>query len=461
MEKKIRIVLSGVLLVIAASLWFAPLALAREGCEPNLQFLRYKGFANGLVFAPGQEFSVTFSVRNNSDCRLGSEHVLALVKGDDRMGAPDPVNPQLDLAPGQEGDIYVELTAPSAIGEYESAWQLALDSTSDERYGDPLTIRIRVAPSPVAATAQANETIVAVTGAAQTAAPTRNAASTVEANVTATELPPTTRTEVVQPTGDPAGTATAEQSGALSPTGIATLTPTPSPAPATSTPTPAAATQTTVPPATTPIISGVVTKPAEPTMQPTQAPIATATPSPLPSAIPENVQDKPTDGTSSNDQILPLAITVALALLFLVILVVAFRLWRRGKEQMSQAAITPQSNPKPVSGPVPQVAQLAGAVLAEPLLLRDPTLLGSGDGMDSKFVADAAGLASVSPEHARIERRNNRWLIQDGVEKDRPSQKGIFVNDKRTRANYLSDGDKIRLGRLELIFREPPQGANQ
>lgn len=59
---------------------------------------------------------------------------------------------------------------------------------------------------------------------------------------------------------------------------------------------------------------------------------------------------------------------------------------------------------------------------------------------------------TVSPQHARLEQRGDRWLIVDGAKPGQVSTKGIFVNNKRTRENFLKDGDQIRLGQVEFTF---------
>lgn len=342
MAKKSRVLLSGVMLVLVASWWLSPDVQAQEPCEPNLQFLRYKGFANDSPFAPGQEFRVTFSVKNNSECRLDREYEIALIDGNNSIGVLTQVNPQLDFAPEQEGDVNLDLIAPTTIGVHENVWQLVQQSTPEERFGDRLVVRIRVVAAPIAETAQAPNP-----------------------STTLTPLPPPIDTSV--------GSTTINESR------------------------------------------------------------------------PREMQDFLLPGIG------------VLAVLFLLLTFWAFRLWRRGKE----AAGDPDSGTNQIIAPVPQAAQLTSAALVDPLLLHDPTLLGRGEAMDSKFTADVPGLASVELEHARIVKRNNRWLLQDGIEENRPSEQGVFVNGKRARVIYLQDGDKICLGEVEFIFREPPSGAKQ
>ncbi len=78
----------------------------------------------------------------------------------------------------------------------------------------------------------------------------------------------------------------------------------------------------------------------------------------------------------------------------------------------------------------------------ENILGRDPGTRGS--------IPDA----SISRRHARI-------TVRDGVAtlEDLDSKNGTFVNEARiTAPTLLSDGDAIRLGLVNLVFRGPPGG---
>ena len=57
---------------------------------------------------------------------------------------------------------------------------------------------------------------------------------------------------------------------------------------------------------------------------------------------------------------------------------------------------------------------------------------------------------SVSSRHAQIIHQNRRWKIVNLV-----STNGIMINEKKQLSGYLSDGDKIGLGSVNLIFKTP------
>lgn len=55
--------------------------------------------------------------------------------------------------------------------------------------------------------------------------------------------------------------------------------------------------------------------------------------------------------------------------------------------------------------------------------------------------------ASVSTKHARIVRDGERWKVVDLM-----SANGVYVNGKKSQVAYLSPGDAVRFGRLEMRF---------
>jgi hypothetical protein len=54
---------------------------------------------------------------------------------------------------------------------------------------------------------------------------------------------------------------------------------------------------------------------------------------------------------------------------------------------------------------------------------------------------------SVSTKHAQIVRDADRWKVIDLM-----SANGVYVNGKKTQVAFLSPGDAVRFGRLELRF---------
>jgi pSer/pThr/pTyr-binding forkhead associated (FHA) protein len=84
-----------------------------------------------------------------------------------------------------------------------------------------------------------------------------------------------------------------------------------------------------------------------------------------------------------------------------------------------------------------------------PLSSNDPTKkswsIGSADDRDVRLSE-----TGVSAKHAVLRHENASWLLVDDM-----SVNGTFVNEQKTFKSYLSDGDRVRFGPIECIFRLP------
>lgn len=56
----------------------------------------------------------------------------------------------------------------------------------------------------------------------------------------------------------------------------------------------------------------------------------------------------------------------------------------------------------------------------------------------------------VSGIHAKLARDGKRWKLTDQM-----SANGTFVNGRRSNMSYLNNGDRIRFGPVDCIFRTP------
>jgi hypothetical protein len=77
------------------------------------------------------------------------------------------------------------------------------------------------------------------------------------------------------------------------------------------------------------------------------------------------------------------------------------------------------------------------------------------DGLDIGR-ADSNGLvladSSVSRQHARVRREGSGYVVED-----LDSTNGVFLNGKRVKTGRLNDGDRLRIGDAELVFRAGPR----
>jgi hypothetical protein len=79
---------------------------------------------DGAQMTPGQDFVKTWKIKNTGICSWGEGYGLIYAGYADRMsGEPVPLGTLVEV--GQEVDVSVNFKAPTAVGEYTSAWQMA------------------------------------------------------------------------------------------------------------------------------------------------------------------------------------------------------------------------------------------------------------------------------------------------------------------------------------------------
>ncbi len=205
---------------------------------------------------------------------------------------------------------------------------------------------------------------------------------------------------------------------------------------------------------------------ASPTPTPTAPPTPTVTPSvrPAPSVVPTTAGVVLPTPVPPPDKIDVLGLTLpfswreagialggGLALLALLGLAVV------GTLALIRRPATSVLPSMEVGGFTPRL-ELVGAPGRIFPLPKSPATIGR-DGKQTVKIDDSfADFETVSRQHARIERRENRWVLIDGARPGQVSANGVFVNGKRTRENYLKDGDHLRFGRVEFVFRLVRQG---
>jgi hypothetical protein len=79
---------------------------------------------DGAQMTPGQDFVKTWKIKNTGICSWGDGYGLIYAGYADRMsGTPVPLGTLVQV--GQEIDVSINFKAPTAVGEYTSAWQMA------------------------------------------------------------------------------------------------------------------------------------------------------------------------------------------------------------------------------------------------------------------------------------------------------------------------------------------------
>ena len=107
-----------------------PTATSTPACD-QAQFIRDVTIPDGSQIAPGASFTKTWRLKNAGVCTW-SGYTLVYLSGD-MMGATSPQS-IASTGPGQEVDVSVNFTAPSAAGTYRSYWGIRNAS------GNPLPV---------------------------------------------------------------------------------------------------------------------------------------------------------------------------------------------------------------------------------------------------------------------------------------------------------------------------------
>lgn len=90
----------------------------------NLEFVADVTVPDDTTMAPGQDFLKTWRVKNAGSCPWGDGYELVYADYANEMSGQPQAITQV-VQPGQEVEVSVQFTAPDAIGEYLSAWQMS------------------------------------------------------------------------------------------------------------------------------------------------------------------------------------------------------------------------------------------------------------------------------------------------------------------------------------------------
>jgi len=94
------------------------------------RFVRHVTLPDGTNLAPSSSAVKTWRVRNDGDCAW-PDHVELILVADGGGGVQCPSRTVVrgGVAPGEEADISVRITAPAAAGQYQSYWRLCVAET--------------------------------------------------------------------------------------------------------------------------------------------------------------------------------------------------------------------------------------------------------------------------------------------------------------------------------------------
>jgi hypothetical protein len=117
-----------------------PTVVGEETCEPSARFVEDVTVPDDSLFNGGVNFTKTWRLRNDSECRWPEGTVWVFIGGA-LLGAESPVTVER-AEPDRIVDISVDMVAPGAPGTYKSTWRL--QTAEGEFFGDQAYVRIIV-----------------------------------------------------------------------------------------------------------------------------------------------------------------------------------------------------------------------------------------------------------------------------------------------------------------------------
>jgi hypothetical protein len=111
------------------------------GTCDNSQYVADVTVPDGTEMQPGEQFTKTWKVKNTGTCTWTTAYSIVYGGYADRVGGQTTAL-TAEIAPGQEGNISIDLVAPTRAGNYVSAWRLA--NAQNFPFGEFLTVVIVV-----------------------------------------------------------------------------------------------------------------------------------------------------------------------------------------------------------------------------------------------------------------------------------------------------------------------------
>jgi hypothetical protein len=115
----------------------------------NLDQWVAQSIQDDTTFAPGQSFTITWSLKNTGTSSWTTAYLLRFYGGN-AFGAPTEIAISRAVPPGDQIDISIPMKAPAKTGSYDSTWVMA--NQNRVNFKQPVYLRIKVAlpatPSP-------------------------------------------------------------------------------------------------------------------------------------------------------------------------------------------------------------------------------------------------------------------------------------------------------------------------
>ena len=92
----------------------------------NQAFFISETIPDGTEFNSGQDFDKSWRLKNTGTCTWNTNYKILFADGD-KMGGPSSKNLTISVAPGEQYDFLIDLTAPNTADTYKGFWKIADD----------------------------------------------------------------------------------------------------------------------------------------------------------------------------------------------------------------------------------------------------------------------------------------------------------------------------------------------
>ncbi|NTU74685.1 MAG: hypothetical protein HGA53_02765 [Anaerolineaceae bacterium] len=82
---------------------------------------------DGTTFAPGDDFTKTWLIKNTGSCTWNKDYLIVFKSGD-ALGSPATKKINVEVKPGASAKISLDLVAPDNSGDYQGNWMLRSDN---------------------------------------------------------------------------------------------------------------------------------------------------------------------------------------------------------------------------------------------------------------------------------------------------------------------------------------------
>lgn len=109
-------------------------------CTNGMVFVSDVTITDGAQFSRGEQFRKVWRVQNTGNCTWTPNYTFVFVSGDQMSG--HNISVPMNVAPGAQVDLAVDLVAPVTDGTYRGYWQMR--SPEGKNFGETIWVKIRV-----------------------------------------------------------------------------------------------------------------------------------------------------------------------------------------------------------------------------------------------------------------------------------------------------------------------------